>query len=187
MLVSDNILEIAYLSDYFTTVNLLKVCPKLNTDSFWDKKWTRMYPNKKSLQFLTNQDVFLIQERKNFVLVLNHNPCFSCGGISMYKNILYEDDNLKNDFVKYSNVKNLVFIPVNLEAQFIVIGTNYEKYIVLNQFDYFDQAEDFCSNKIDSDFIIGDCFIIDMNNIVICFSGLNMERMPNDEKCLYTY
>lgn len=196
MLSSNNILEMAYRSDYLTTVELLKVYPELNTDDFWEEKWEFMYPNKKSIQFLTNQDVFLMEERKNFVFVMNHNKCSECGGLDLYKNVLYEDDGtLRDIFVKYSDIeeKDLSFVPIYLKAQFIVMGIaiieDFNKYEILNQFDYFNEAEDFIGTEVrdngSTNFTMYQ--IIDMDHIVICFMRMNMERKPNNNSCLYNY
>ena len=68
MLLVDNFKEIAYRTNYFTTVSLLIVFPKLNTDEFWENKWQLMYPSYNNISFYTTQDVFLIRERKHFVL-----------------------------------------------------------------------------------------------------------------------
>ena len=90
MLLSDNIREIAYQTDYFTTIKFLKIYPKFNTDKFWEEKWNKMYPNEIYVPFLTDQDCFLLKERERFVLIFYRNECHECGSFGLYKNILYE-------------------------------------------------------------------------------------------------
>jgi len=190
MLLPENILNIAYYCDYFTTINLLEVFPQFDSDNFWEDKWKFMYPNEKSLQFFTNQDVFLMKERKNMVIIMYHNSCVSCGYITLYKNIIYEDDGSLNDiFEKYSNVSksDLTFIPINVQDQFIILGYNNNKYTILGQFSDFDEAQDFISKDIMMNNVIKFTLyhIIDMDDMVTCFVGINMERRPHNDNYIY--
>lgn len=54
----DNFREIAYRTDYFTTITLLHIFPILNDDEFWEEKWKNMYKDEKYVPFFTNQDSF---------------------------------------------------------------------------------------------------------------------------------
>lgn len=88
MLTRDNIIEIAYHTDYLTTVDLLKSFDSFETDAFWEQKWTKMYPNTTYNQCLSIQDCFLMQERKNFVFVFGGSQCCECGFSTLHKNFI---------------------------------------------------------------------------------------------------
>lgn len=129
-MILDNIKEIAYQADYFTTLDLLQAYPTLDTDHFWEEKWNKQYPNQCYVPFFTNQDSFLIMERKNFVLIFYSNGCPECCISGLYKNILYEDDGtLQEKFETYSQgFEDFEYIPLHVKKQFVVI--QYEHNIL---------------------------------------------------------
>lgn len=198
MLLEENILEVAYNSDYFTTVKLLEIYPDLDTDKFWDEKFKRMYPTSPSLLFFSHQEVFLINERSNskFVLLFKSNGCPECGDFGLYKNILYEDNgSLYDKFSLYNNIDDLIYINVNVMEQYIVIGGKTDNLSVLDQFDCFSQAEDYIENDIEKNPDIKNLlsynhkvyFIIDMNHFIVSFENVKLERAPNQNRTSYKY
>lgn len=172
MLLVDNFREIGYHTDYFTTISLLQALPLLNTDDFWEDKWHFMY-NRPYIPFFTDQDNFLIRERSSFVLLFN-SPL-------LYKNILFEKDQLQEKLEIYSNKINLEYVEVDVKKQYVVIKNHQSKYYVEAQFDNFDGAEDYIENdvmKIGN--LIAAYSIVDMDKIVICFNNVKMQRKPNE-------
>ena len=179
MLSIDNITEIAYWTDYHTTINILSVLPQLNTNYFFTVKWSKMY-NRPAIPFFTDQDNFLMMERNAFVLVLD------TGGL--YKNILYENDGmLINQLERYSNKKDLALFNVtNLQKQYIVICPNWLEGIT--QFDVFYEAETFIEKSI-KDKPDRYCwwYIVDMDCVVVSFANVRLERKPNYYNGCYRY
>ena len=178
----DNFREIAYRTDYFTTLSLLQVFTTINNDHFWEEKWKIMY-DEKYVPFFTNQDSFLIMERKHFCLIFNAS---CCEGYKLYKNILYEHKELKMNMEKYGSDK-LKYIKVNVKKQFIII---YMTNVVVAQFDDFYEAEDYIENDMiekRKSFIYGLYHIINMDHVVVCFSDVKLQRKPNSIDCSYKY
>ena len=181
MLLVDNFKEIAYRTDYFTTISLLAVFPILNTDQFWEDKWHVMY-NRPSLPFFTDQDNFLIMERSMVIILFES---FNC--LKLYKNILFENDQLQEKFELYSNNHaDLFYIPINVKKQFIIIKNYKSKCDVDNQFDDYEEAEDYIANDVikirkDNLYLHASYHIVDMDKIVVCFNNVNLQRKPNHQ------
>lgn len=179
MLSIDNITEIAYWTDYRTTINILSVLPQLNTNYFFIAKWSKMY-DRPAIPFFTDQDNFLMMERAEFTLVLNND--------GLYKNILYENDGtLMNQLERYSNEEDLrLFNVTNLQKQYIVICSNYSQ--CFTQFDIFYDAETFIEKSIkDNPTHYYRWYIVDMDCLVVSFVNVRLERKPNCSKGSYRY
>ena len=178
MLLLDNFKEIAYRTDYFTTISLLAVMPILNTDQFWEDKWHVMY-NRSSLPFFTDQDNFLMMERS---MVLIFDSYFK-----LHKNILFENHQLQEKLELYSkNYLDLFYIPIDVKKQFIIIKHYNLKTYVDNQFDDYQEAEDYIEKDVIKItnvnlYVHASYYIVDMDKIVICFNNVNLQRKPNHQ------
>ncbi len=176
MLTSDNLLEIAYRTDYLTTLDLLIACPNFNTYEFWEYKWQFMYSNRPSLPFFTNQDVFLMMERKKFVLAFDYNG-------RLYKNILYEDDGtLIDNFQKYSKSEPVKYVTVDVKAQYLLFDMTFK---FISQYNTYNNL---CRAICDKEILPSTCgYYINMNNIVISFVNRPLERKPTIENAMFRF
>jgi len=166
----DALMEIMYHADYATTINMIQVYPRLNTDAFWEEKWRVMYPHDSYLPFITTQDAFLVKECKELVLVFDMVK-------QLYKNIIYENEkNLKQILEKYGTIKNPLFLPIQIKSQFIVVVRNHRDLFVFDYYDSFDDAENEIQKNWDP-YLSFDIF--DLDAFVFCFSDVNMEREEN--------
>lgn len=197
---NDAVMNIAYHSDYFTTLAMLEAYPDLYTDEFWIEKWNTQYPGRKYFDFHSNQDSFLYAERSSkskFVLLLNRNSCPECVGRSfLHKNIIYEDrnDELWETLEMYvvDIYKKIVFLPIEIKGRYIVIHETYHiNYVVIGYFDSDEEAKNCVENAIIERNVIlpkiEEYIIIDIADLCFCFSGLKLERKESDEVRCYTY
>lgn len=174
MLSVDNIHEIAYRTDYATTMNMLIVFPFLNTDYFFTQKWTAMY-NVPALPFFTDQDNFLMMERKVSVAFCE---------TKLYKNILYESEGLRDAFERYADVM-LKLIPVHVQKQYVVFCPNHVDHD-LAQFDVFYDAESFIESYVKTNMHHW-CCIVDMNQMVFSFNRVKLQRKPKHHLYCHQY
>ena len=182
MLLFNNIKEIAYQTDYLTTIKLSELYPNLNNNDFWKEKWTMMYSKVNYLECLTRQDNFLMKERKCFFFVY-----------CIFIRIFY----IKTMVVCFKNgVVNMVdylrHLYVDVRKQFIITKKVGNDLIELKQVNKFCDAENYVKNYIlrrtkFKELVSNDTYcIIDMQYINISFSAINMER-SRDNKGIHKY
>lgn len=119
---ADIILEIALIADYSTTVNLLKCYPKLNTEEFWKRKCTELYPDKTYLTSFSGQENFLLKERI-FVITLDYE------GDTKISNQLIEYHPMLQEYIdilEHVTNRSVTIIKIEVTKQFIVI--KYDAY-----------------------------------------------------------
>lgn len=163
---------------------MLKAYPQLDTEKFWEDKWKIMYPNEPYPTFLSNRDKFLVAERGNFVLLLNAYPCHECGRGYFYRDIIYENnDLLKENLEKYSeDPSNIKILPINVKKRFHIIKDYND--IIAGQFDTGSDAEDHIENNILNIEIF---LLIDIGNLVFCFSDVKMEHKVTNSESYHKY
>lgn len=187
MLLQDNIKEVAYQTDYFTTIKFLELFPNLSTNNFWNEKWIKMYSTENYIKSQTRQDNFLLKEKNNFIVVFTstHSGHYH----ELYNNVVYE----YNNHVPYLSEKYrsclaqyLKFVSISVNKQFIVIKKNNTPIMIYNS-DDFCEAENYIENYIKKKSCNEKYTIINMDDMVTRFTDVDMERKSNNKTCVYEY
>ncbi len=124
-------LEIAYLSDYETTLKMIENYPQLLTDDFWKNKCHKQFENKPYFEFWTGPENYLIQSKKEFTLAISFDDSMNVAPY-LYDQILISILQLSRDRIHEGAGYSLpTLMSLNIEAQFIIIcqDPNYETYI----------------------------------------------------------
>ena len=93
----DNIMEIALVSDYETTVKLLDSYPQINTKDFWRNKCNKQYPEKLYIDTWSGKENYLVQSKNDFCVNIK------CSSNMNIDHQLYEYDEILEDILSSMN------------------------------------------------------------------------------------
>lgn len=140
----DVILEVAYRTDYDTTIKLLTIYSQFNNEDFWKFKYKVLYPNDNYLHFYSQRDNFLIREAGDLIIIKPK------GTFTLNYTFGSKLNSTLNDVVK-----------INLQKRYLI--TDRESYII-TQYDNKKDAISYVSNMGNKG------ILIDMKGIYPCYN-----------------
>jgi len=128
--VLDVLSTVILYTDYDTTLKILTILPKFNTNDFWKCKCSKLYPNKTYFDCFNEIDNFLIKER-TFIFIRPYIYKTDKDVLIEYNQEIHQT--LKKILLCGSD---FIFTKINIDKPYLLIEQNVDRteFLILGQF-----------------------------------------------------